>query len=93
MWLTLWEVTFVLSIWPFFYCLYFGGYSILTIARSIDPAPFPSDNKSAMGPGLAVVGTPGSQSDVVRTKVLLLRPFGIVFALSCVYDRSPFTGY
>jgi len=45
-------------------------------ARSIDAAPLPSDNKSTMGPGFAVVGTPGSPSDVARTKVLLLRLFG-----------------
>jgi len=43
------------------------------IARSIDPAPLPSDNKSIMGRGFAVVGTPGSPSDVARTKVLLSR--------------------
>jgi len=29
-----------------------------------------------MGPGLAVVGTPGSPPDVSRTKVLLPRPLG-----------------
>ena len=56
-----------------FYRLYFGGYSIFMIARSIDPAPLPSDNKSTMGPGFAVVGTPGSPSDVARTKVFLPR--------------------
>jgi len=56
-----------------FHRLYFGGYSIFRIARSIDPAPLPSDNKSTMGPGFAVVGTPGSPSDVARTKVLLPR--------------------
>ena len=56
-----------------FYRLYFGGYSIFMIARSIDLAPLPSDNKSTMGPGFAVVGTPGSPSDVARTKVLLPR--------------------
>jgi len=56
-----------------FYRPYFGGYSIFMIARSIDPAPFPSDNKSTMGPGFAVVGTPGSPSDVAQTKVLLPR--------------------
>jgi len=38
---------------------YFGGYSIFMIARSIDPAHFSSDIKSTMGPGFAVVGTPG----------------------------------
>ena len=54
-----------------FYRLYFGGYSFFMIARSIDPAPLPSDYKSPMGPGFAVVGTPGSPSDVARTKVLL----------------------
>ena len=58
---------------PSFNRLYFGGYSIFMIARSIDPAPFPSDNKSTMGPGFAVVGTPGSPSGVARTKVLLTR--------------------
>jgi len=58
---------------PFFYRLYSGGYSIFMIARSIDPAPLPSDNKSTMGPGFALVGTPGSPSDVARTKVLLPR--------------------
>jgi len=56
-----------------FYRLYFGGYSIFMIARSIDPAPLPSDNISTMGPGFAVVGTPGFPSDVARTKVLLPR--------------------
>jgi len=54
---------------PFFYGLYFGGYSIFMIERSIDPAPLPSDNTSTVGPGLAVVGTPGSPSDVAGTKV------------------------
>ena len=58
------------------YRLYFGGYLIFMIARSIDPAPLPSDNKSTMGPGFAVVGTPGSPSDVARAKVLLPRPLG-----------------
>jgi len=29
-----------------------------------------------MGPGLAVVGTPGSPSDVARTEILLHRPLG-----------------
>jgi len=53
---------------------YFGRYFIRLIARSIDPAPIQSDNKSTMGPGLAVVGTPGSPSDVARSKVLLPRP-------------------
>ena len=71
MWLALWEVTSVLYICLFFYRLYCGGYSIFMIARSIDPAPLPPDNKSTMGPGFAVVGTPGSPSDVARTKVLL----------------------
>jgi len=46
------------------------------IARSIDPAPLPSDNKSTMGPGFAIVGTPGSPSDVAPTKVLLPRLLG-----------------
>jgi len=46
------------------------------IARSIDPAPLPSDIKSTMGPGLAVAGTPGSHLDVARTKVLLPRSLG-----------------
>ena len=73
MWLALWEDISVLYICPFFYRLYFGGCSIFMIARSIDPAPLPSDNKNTMGPGLAVVGTPGSPSDVARTKVLLPR--------------------
>jgi len=49
-----------------------GGYSIFMIARSIDRAPLPSDNKSTVGPGFAVVGTPGSPSDVARTKVKVL---------------------
>ena len=71
--LALWEVTSVLYICPFFYRLYFGGYSIFMIARSIDPAPLPSDNENTMGPGFAAVGTPGSQSDAARTKVLLPR--------------------
>jgi len=57
----------------FFYRLYFGGYSIFMIARSIDPALLPSDNKSTMGPGFAIVGTAGSPSDVARAKVLLPR--------------------
>jgi len=57
----------------FLYCLYFGGYSISMIARLIDPAPLPSDNESTMGPGFAVFVTPGSASDVARTKVLLPR--------------------
>jgi len=56
-----------------FYRLYFGGYSFFMIARSIDPAPLPSDNESTMGPGFAVVGTSGSPSDVARTKVILPR--------------------
>ena len=56
--------------------LYFGGISIFMIARSIDLAPLPSDNKSTMGPGFAVVGNPGSSSDVAQTKVLLPRLFG-----------------
>jgi len=73
MWLALWEATSVLYICPIFYRLYFGGYSIFMIARSIDPTPFPSDNKSTMGPGFAVVGTPGSPSDVARTNILLPR--------------------
>ena len=60
----------------FFYCLYFGDYSIVMIARSIDRAPLPSDNICTMGPGLAVVGTPGSPSDAARTKVLFPRPLG-----------------
>jgi len=46
------------------------------IALSIDPAPLPSDDKSTMGPGFAVVGTPGSPSDVSPTKVLLPRALG-----------------
>jgi len=54
-----------------FYRLHFGGYSIFMIARSIDSAFLPSDDKSTMGPGFAVVGTPGSPSDVARTKGLL----------------------
>ena len=76
MWLALWEDISVLYICPFFYRLYFGGCSIFMIALSIDPAPLPSDNKNTMGPGLAVVGTPGSPSDVARTKVLLPRLLG-----------------
>ena len=56
-----------------FYRLYFGGYSIFMIARSIDHAPLPSDNTRTMGPGFAVVGNPGSRSDVARTKVPLPR--------------------
>jgi len=74
--LALRDVSSVLDICTFFYRLYFGGHSTLMITRSIDPAPLPSDNKSTMGPGLAVVGTPGSPSDVLRTKVLLPRPLG-----------------
>jgi len=54
-----------------FYRLYSGDYLIFMIARSMDPAPLPSDNKCTIGPGFAVVGTPGSPSDVARTKVLL----------------------
>jgi len=73
LWLALWEVNSVWYTCPFFYRLYFGGYSIFMIARSIDPAPLPSDNKGTMGPGFAVVGTPGSPSDVAPTKVLFLR--------------------
>ena len=76
MWLALWEATSVLCICPYIYRLYFGGYSIFMIARSIDPAPLPSDNKSTMGPGFAIVGTPGSPSDVAPTKVLLPRLLG-----------------
>jgi len=76
MWLALWELLYDLDICIFFCRLYFSGYSILTIARSIDPAPLPSGNKSTMGSGLAVVSTPGSPSDVVRTKVPLPRPLG-----------------
>jgi len=71
LWLALWEVNAVLYICPFCYRLYFGGYSIFMIAPSIDPAPLPPDNRSTMGPGFAVVGTPGSPSDAARTKVLL----------------------
>ena len=74
--IALWEVTSALYICPFFYRLYFGAYSIFPIARSIDPAPLPSDKKSSMGPGFAVVGTPGSPSDVAPTKVLLPRLLG-----------------
>jgi len=73
LWLALWEVNSVLYICPFFYRLYFGGYSIFMIARSTDPAPLPSDHKSTMGPGFAVVGTPGPPSDVALTKALLPR--------------------
>jgi len=58
---------------PSFYRLYFGGYSIFLIARSIEPAPLPSDNKSTMGPGFPVVRTPGTPSDVARTEVLVPR--------------------
>jgi len=70
LWLSLWEDTSVLCICSYFYRLYFGGFSIFRIARSIDPAPLPSDNRSTVGPGLAVVGPPGSLSHVSRTKVL-----------------------
>jgi len=49
-------------------------FSILMIARSVDPALLPSDNKNTMGPGLAVVSTSGSILDDVRTKFLLPRP-------------------
>jgi len=63
------------------------------IARSIDPAPLPSDNRSTMGTGFAVVSTPGSPSDVARTRFFFLASKAIVFALSCVYGRSQFTGY
>jgi len=49
------------------------------IARSIDPSPLPSDIESTMGPGLAVVGTPGSPWDVARRRVLLPRPLGDSF--------------
>jgi len=76
MWLALWEVTSVSYICPFFYCLYLGGRSIFMIARSIDPAPLSSHNKSTMGPGFDVVGTPGLPSDVSRTKVDLPRLLG-----------------
>ena len=93
MWLALWEIASFLYIFPSFYRLYFGGYSIFMIARSIDPALLPSDNKSTMGAGLAVAATPGSPSDVARTKVLLPRPFWTAFGLSCVYGRSFLTGY
>jgi len=58
---------------PFFYRLDFGGYSIVMISRSIDLAPLHSDNKSTMGPGFPVVGTPVFPSDVARRKVLLSR--------------------
>jgi len=76
LWLALWEVNSVLYICPLFCRPYFGGYFIVLIARSIYPAPLPSDNKSTMEPGFAVVGTPGSPSDVARTKVLLPRLLG-----------------
>ena len=76
LWLALWEVTYVLCIRSFFFRLYFGGYSIFMIARSIDPAPLPSEYISSMGPGLAVVGTSGSPLDVARTTVLLPRLLG-----------------
>jgi len=46
------------------------------IARSIDPAHFSSDIKSTMGLRFAVVGTPGSPSDVARANVLPPRPLG-----------------
>ena len=67
MWLVLREVTSVLYVFPFFYCLYFCGYSIFMIASSMDRAPLPSDSKTIMGPGLAVVGTPDSASDVAAS--------------------------
>ena len=73
MWLALWEVTSVLYICLFFYRLDFGGYSIVMISRSIDLAPLHSDNKSTMGPGFPVVGTPVFPSDVARKMVLLPR--------------------
>jgi len=53
-----------------------GAYLILMISRSIDPAALPSDNHRIMGLGSAVVGTPGSLSDVRRKFVLLPRPLG-----------------
>jgi len=56
-----------------FHRLYSCGYSIFMIARSIGPVPCPSDDKNTMGPGFAGVGTPGSPSDVARTKILLPR--------------------
>jgi len=47
-----------------------------------------------MGPGLAVVCTHGSVSDVARTKVLFLSLLGDrAFASSCVYGRSLLTGW
>jgi len=46
------------------------------IARSIDPAPLPSDNKSTMGLGLAVVGAAGFPLDVARAKGLRPRLLG-----------------
>ena len=90
MWFALWEVTSVLYICPFFHRLYFGGYSILLIARSIDTAPLPSDNKSTMGPGLAVVGTPAPHRMLHEQRFFFLALWAIVFALSCVYGRSLF---
>ena len=76
LWFAVWEVTSVLYICPFLNRLFFGGFSMFMIARSIDLAPLLSDNESTMGPGFAVVGTPGSPSDVARTKVLLSRLLG-----------------
>jgi len=49
--------------------------SILRIARSIDPAPLFSSYYSTVGPGLAVVGTPGSPLDIIQTKVHLPHTF------------------
>jgi len=65
-----------MDICPSFHRPYFGGYSILMIARKIDPAPLPSDNKGTKRPGLAVFGPLGSPSDRARTQILLPRPLG-----------------
>jgi len=57
------------------YYFFFGRFTlILWIVRSIDPALLLPSYQSTVGPGLAVVGTPGSPSDVIQTKVLLPRP-------------------
>jgi len=74
--IALWEATYVLYICPFLYRLHFRGFSIVIIAESIDPAPLPPENESTMAPGIAVVGTLGSPSDVARAKVLLPRVLG-----------------
>ena len=76
-----------------FYRLYFGGYSIFMIARSIDPAPLPSENRSTMGPGSPSSAPPAPHRMLHEQRFFFLASKAIVFTLSCVYGRSLLTGY